>query len=196
MEWEITPEEKRFRTEKIIKKSFWLILFLMPIFIIDVFICPNGDCGWMTIVNDFLAWFFILVLVAILLIFFMLLRNNFFPYYRRRYILSDDHIEIFRGNRSRVYNWDQFEYFYNYSKYDEKAHSKVLEFAEYSKKVLGETFYLKKKSSSWFNFFKTFVVIYSEPDISEKVQEFLRKHLPEKDTKKFFYEGFISYKFK
>ena len=63
--------------------------------------------------------------------------------------------------------------------------------------IQGEIFYLKTEPKSFLSrFYKTFVVVYSGPDSSKIVEEFLNEYLPQKRMKPTTDMGLVFYKFK
>jgi hypothetical protein len=220
--WEITPNEQRERRQKTLilyLRLFWI--FILGVIVLS-FSLVKGEPYYIASVAGtiiLIAFFWLIGLIASL--FF----NRFFPYQKRKYYLDNQGITIFHGSKKRHYPWRDFEcfYIYTFQRSGSKRDFKNIVFETYNRdkeeeikettykllnitgKTLGKTteeiegkiFYLKKRKSGLLSkFYKTFIIVYSEPENSKDVEEFLSRHLPFKKMGAFTDAGLVFYKFK
>jgi hypothetical protein len=219
--WEITPEEKRKRTEKALILWFGFLLFFVSYAMFHLL--GESRSKEEFIERLYIAIFSVASVIVGFLISFLL--NKKFHYPKIRYHLDSQGITIFKGNKKRYFLWKDFECFYIYTpvrsgqkqkikeskienfmkKLERKEEreiakelgSKLIVTSEMSRRIEGEVFYLKKKQSGFLSkFYKTFVVIYSEPDNWQRVLKFLKKYLPQKPMETFTDAGLVFYEFK
>lgn len=199
--WEITPSEKRSRI-----KNF--IIYAVPAFFcLTLFLLLEDQAtisswaregGLKSVTANFLAIFG--VMAGIIGIFFI--ANQFWPYSRRTYRISPAGIEITKDNKQKFYPWTNFIRFYPYRSIGvassrRKNKQSLTKIIKVNQETEGQIFYLQKKNHKWFSFFyKTFVVVYSEPDNSGKVSSYLEQHLPKNKMTDFTDLGLIFYYFK
>jgi|GEM_PF-3339502 len=202
LKWEITPIEKRQRNQQ----ALILFLKLSPIII---GIMATGIAKVELSLRDFLYAILYAILFFWGIILFALIINKIYPFSQRIYLLDNQRITISKGRKKISYLWSDFEYFYepaigyynkkssNYSDSYSSIYEDVKSAEKEMKTIEGRTFYLKRKSSNFLSkFYKIFVVVYSEPDNSENVLEFLRICLSHKQQTLKNDLGLIIYKFK
>ena len=141
----------------------------------------------------------------------LLVINRFFPYKERTYFLDDNQLVISKGKKKKQYSWDEFEYFYPYSgRYKTKSYEGLAQWSPYNigegqreklfkteKEVIGEIFYLKKKPKNLLSkLYRSFTIIYSEPNNNKEVLRFLSRHLERRDMKSTSDLGLVFYEFK
>lgn len=211
LSWEITREEKKERTKKVIFR-IWLPLIILGIIAATIgypalFSYNIFARGWIYIVKQA---FYTLIGIGISLL-LLLVINKFALYKDRTYFLDDKGLTISKGKRKKIYLWADFEYFYSYS---ERYASKVSQSFQLhpqdsiggperekifgaEREIVGEIFYLKCRPRNIFaKLYKTFVVIYSEPNNLKVVNKFLSDHLQKKQMGAASDLGLIFYEFK
>jgi F0F1-type ATP synthase membrane subunit c/vacuolar-type H+-ATPase subunit K len=219
--WEITPQEKREKTEKVRLLWFGVVLSFVCSIIIEVLGRSRSKEEF--IVSLYTAIFIIASVIFGFLIAFIL--NKRIPYPKISYYLDSQGITIIKGNKKKHFLWKDFECFYLYTivrselnqrtkkskiesflemledkktaKIGKDLVAKLIEGEEVRRKIMGEIFYLKKKQSGFLSkFYKTFVVVYSEPDNWQEVLNFLKKYLPQKPIGPFTDAGLVFYEFR
>lgn len=201
--WEITPTEKRTRTGKFISRS-WLILVGLVVF--SLFYHTNDFTSWLLregLKPALTKVFGVIIGVSICIWLFFLL-NKFLPYKKRVYQLNNAGIKIVEGKKKRHFSWNEFECFYPYRLYQSSpkdqrrpGETTKAEFLKVGQQAEGRIFYLKKKSKGLLSrFFKTFIVVRSEPNNSKTVMKFLSKHLSQKRMTSGTDLGLVFYQFK
>ena len=219
--WEITPQEQRERTEEVRLLWFGVVLFFVCSIIIEFLRRPRSKEEF--IISLYTAIFIIASLIVGFLIAFIL--NKRIPYPKISYYLDSQGITIIKGNKKKHFLWKDFECFYIYTivrselnqrtkkskiesflemleskrkaKFRKELAAKLKEAEEMSRKIRGEIFYLKKKQSGFFSkFYKTFVVLYSEPHNWQEVLDFIKKYLPQKTMGQFTDSGLVFYEFR
>jgi hypothetical protein len=201
LNWEITPKEQRTTNQKILILALYSLPIIFGIMTVAIAI---SDIKFSF--KDYLQAIFYGIVIILGIILFSLIINKIFPYKDRAYSLDNQGITISKGKRKKPYLWSDFDCFYEYtSRYESPKFSnqydiskeEIKSASERSKEIKGQIFNLKKKSSGLLSkFYKILVVVYSEPDNSKIVLEFLNKHLPEKIKTEKDNLGLIIYKFK
>ncbi len=200
LSWEITPLEKRQQVQEFISKT-WLIWICF--IVVSLSFSYAGLFSW-TIHKDIkyalINLLYIIIGIAVCIWLFFII-NKFIPYKLRTYYLDGSGITISKGKKKKYFSWDEFEYFYPYHSYKGcqiiPKNSKREQLLEVDQQIEGQIFYLKKKPTNLLSkFYKTFVVIYSEPDNSKRVLQFLNKHLPQKKITLSSDLGLVFYQFK
>ncbi|MCD6550015.1 hypothetical protein J7K24_00530 [bacterium] len=144
---------------------FGFLPFIIMLVIVEAF---SADVEFS--LKNFLYSIFFTTLLIIGIILFLFVGNKIFPYQRRVYYLDSQGITISKGKKKKHYSWDDFECFYRYSVGRGSFRTTSFPSNSTSKMIQGETFYLKMESKSFLSrFYKTFVVVYSEPDIIQKL---------------------------
>ena len=175
LKWTITSTEQK-------KRSLAALFILAPIIILYYLSSLGGHLTF----KGFLLEFLFIALVFIL-IYFALSRKT---YNERTYFLGTDRILISKGNKSKEYYWNNFDYFFSSRKW------KKSEFYPKQRMVMGDSYYLRKKPNGFTSkLYKTFLVIYSEPENDEDVYQFLASRLPTKASVR-DEMGLIVYEFK
>jgi hypothetical protein len=219
--WEITPQEKRERTEKVRLLWFGVVLSFFCYIMIEVLGRSRSKEEF--IVSLYTAIFIIASVIVWFSIAFIL--NKRIPYPKISYYLDSQGITIIKGNKKKHFLWKDFECFYIYTivrselnqrtkkskieSFLERAEdrraaqigkdlvAKIKEVEEMRRKIMGEIFYLKKKQSGFLSkFYKTFVVLYSEPDNWQEVLDFIKKYLSQKTMGQFTDSGLVFYEFR
>jgi hypothetical protein len=186
LDWQITRSEKRTRVQKSI--------FVFGPFLFLVIMGPFLTNG----IFDFRKIIYV-ALVGIIILLMVILANKIFPHKEKQYSLNNYGITISVGRKTKTYSWNEFESFYSYSLVIRKSANPSIshQVAELNKDIRGDTFYLRKKSNNLISkLYKTFVVVYSETDNSEMVNEFLVNHLPKKEMTNTTDLGLVFYEFK
>jgi hypothetical protein len=185
--WEITPDEKRQRTGRLVKTVFvpmvGMALFAFTIAYPTTFFYSLVSKGASKTLIEVLIYTAIVAITMLLLF----AANKIIPYAHRTYILNNEGLRITKNRKKKVYGWDQFSLFYDYS---ERGQANDLKAEE--ARISGKIFYLKVKT----RFFKKFVVMYAEPDNSDKVYEYLKAHLKEEKMLDTSDLGMVFYEFK
>lgn len=208
LRWEIKPEEQRERS----KKEFYLLLKSLPLLALIFFSGLIGS-GDFSLFESLKGLFVVMFLITVFLcIYYKFIKRAV----DRKYVLNEQGLIITKGNKTQLYLWQEFECFYKYSalRYDsdnikfkgnrymsKQERGKIIEIEHAIEKTNGDKFYLKKKTDSVFYGAsaltpKKFVVIYSEPDNSKTVEEFLNKVLPKKEMTATTDLGLVFYEFK
>ncbi|MCX6764287.1 MAG: hypothetical protein NTU58_01110 [Candidatus Nealsonbacteria bacterium] len=199
IEWEITPSEKRERLQQFISKTWWIILSFI---IFSFFSFYSGF--WSTKIQHGtnaalkeLLFIVIAVAVGILLIYFF---NKINPYQLRTFRLDNAGVQISKGKKKKSYSWNEFECFYVYTTYRGYTPNKETDLGKIFKaeeQIMGDIFYLKKKQTTFLSkLYKTFIVIYSEPNNLGDIFSFLKDKLPQKIMTATTDFGLIFYEFK
>ena len=210
--WKITAVEKKKRTQRLIFR-IWLPFIILGIIAATIgypmlFSYHFITKGWIFILRQ-IIYTTIGVIGSLLL---LLLINRFIPYQERSYFLDNNGLIISKGRKKKHYLWSDFEHFYPYSEryisgppqdvqqwhpQDYVAGGKREEIFKAESKTMGGIFYLKKKPKNILSkLYKSFVIIYSEPNNTNAVLKFLSSHLPTKQMKATSDLGLALYEFK
>ena len=192
LSWEITISEKRKRIKKLI------MVIGYPFFVIGITTVMFSYLGMRAVaVNGFKGFFqlFItIVIVLILSIAMMTLVGRFYPFAYRKYILDENGITIIKNKKEKKYIWQQIDFFYMYSKkYGNIKDKNISGIYQADNDIMGEIFYLKKRNTF---IAKVFIVVYSEPNNSNSVRNFLSSFIREERMTSMSDLGLIFYKFK
>ena len=154
------------------------------------------------------SWMIFFVFVGILAMFYIY-AFVFARFKERKFQLSETGIIISKGTRQKIYSWDEFDCFYTHTFVVNRNAKQVRDFriraavqdiistSNQLTEISGKTYYLKKKKLSfWDKFFKTFVVVYSEPDNSGQVEQVLAAYLPHQPLEMSTETGMVKYEFK
>ena len=211
LKWEITPAERRKRVRKLIFIA-WFPLFILGVLASTITYPASFTYdlllrGLPYVLKNAL-WTVAWVMLSTVI---LLIVNQFFPHKTRTYVLNNETISISRGRKGKTYSWEDFEYFYPYSKRYRTNLYKGLDNIDPHKigenqrekmfsaerDTTGELFYLKRKPEGFISkLFKVFVIVYSEPDNNTQVVNFLSRHLERKDMKSTSDLGMVFYEFK
>jgi len=212
LNWKITSTERKERTKKLIFR-IWLPFIILGIVAATIgypalFTYHFITKGWVYILQQ-IFYTMIGVMGSLLL---LLLINKFISYKERTYFLDNNGITIFKGEKKRYYFWSDFEYFHPYSEryipepprdfsqlhpQDSIGGPEREKIFGAEQEIVGEIFYLKKKPKNIFSrLYKSFVVIYSEPNNAGTVNKFLSNYLQRKTMKATSDLGIVFYEFK
>lgn len=201
LSWEISPGERKERVKK-------FLIIAGPAFISLVFFWLLGHDSAFPIwareeeLRSALTNLFAILFVITALVGLFFISNLFWPYAKRTYKLNLEGIKIAKGRKTRFYPWSSFECFYPYRSYqrsrlkkDEQQTMNTINKANQSAE--GQIFYLQKKCGNIpARLYKTFIVVYSEPDNSGQVMQFLTQRLPKKKMTDLTDLGLVFYQFK
>lgn len=184
LDWEITSAEKRKQIQKFTLIGGPIIILVSLV----VLISESSEDIFATISS--IIGSFVLLLVV----------NRLWPYHNRRYHLDDNGITISKGENEKTFLWSEFECFYLYS--SERGHNgrmigEVRRVHDMSLQIQGQIFYLKRRQDGIIaKMRKVFVVVYSEPEKSNSVLNFLSQRLTKKEMSDTTDLGLVSYEFK
>ncbi|MDP2632093.1 MAG: hypothetical protein Q8P25_00015 [Candidatus Curtissbacteria bacterium] len=203
LDWGMTPIEQRERNQKILL----FLLFLLPIFVGIIMAAISApEVAFSNKERLSAIPFSISIIVGIIIL--SLIINKLVPYKKRAYNLDSQGITISRGDKKKHYLWSDFECFYLYvgrrgsaklSKYPNKyiGREDIKMIDRVGEEIQGQIFYLRKKSSNVLSkIFKSFVVIYTNPDNSRAVKNFLSEYVQEKEMEAGTDLGIVIYEFK
>lgn len=197
--WEITAKEKGGRTQKVLFR-LWFPLIILGIIATTVgypalFTYHLFSQGWSYVLQQTIYTVFGVMASFIIL----LVINKFARYKERSYFLDNKGITISKGNKKKQYLWDEFDLFFIYSQryitkspqvssnlhpQDSLAGPQRENILRTEQEIVGDIFYLKKKPKNILSkLFKSFVVVYSEPDNTSSVNEFLSGHIQKKEMR-------------
>lgn len=197
LSWEITSTEKRKQIQKfiLIVGPILVLLFFAGMTYFPQSITYKIVSGGLP---DFLntVFYSVLGIIGSLILFFIL--NRFLIYRDRTFYFDDNGITISKGKKKKTFLWDEFECFYPYRQGYRKENNQLVDYAlDASLQIQGQIFYLQKKQDNIFTkFYKAFVVIYSRPENSKSVSDFLSQHLIRKEMSATTDLGLVFYKFK
>lgn len=185
--WEITPDEKRLRTSRLVKTVFipmagMAMLAFTAAYPMTFFYSLFTKGVSKTLIE---ALTYVAIVAVTMSLFFA--ANKIIPYARRTYILNDEGLRITKNRKKKIYAWDQFSLFYDYS---ERGQDNGLK--EEEARMIGKIFYLKVKT----RLYKKFVVIYAEPDNCKQVYDYLKARLKEEKMLNTSDLGMVFYEFK
>jgi ATP/ADP translocase len=150
LRWEITSEENKERFKNFIFGSSVLIIgIIISSKIYRHYFSPHRhlyEKDFQVILKEL----FIIILAYLVGASIFLLINKFVSYKNRKYILANDYLEISKGNKTKKYTWDEFNFFYNATepRKDPYARADVLEerqeLSEIKQEEVGITFYLRQ----------------------------------------------------
>jgi len=212
LSWEITAREKKERTQKLIFRVWF------PFIILGIVAATIGYPALFTYHFLTKGWIYILrqifyTMIGVIGSFLLLLLiNKLIPYKERTYFLDNNGIIISKGKKKKQYLWNEFEYFYPYSKryipepprdlpqlhpQDSIGGPEREKIFSAEQQIVGEIFYLKKKPKNIFSrLYKSFVAIYSEPNNTRAINKFLSNYLQRRTMKATSDLGLIFYEFK
>lgn len=203
--WEISPSKKRKQIQKFILISGPILILLFVLGLITYF--PRSTIH--TIVSHGLSYFLSNIFYAAIgisgAILSFLLFNRLLPYRNSAYYLDNEGILVVRGNKKKHFLWSEFECFCPYRGYSRNTSLNKLDRMEDAGKyaydaslqIQGRIFYLQKKRKNIFSkLYKVFVVVYSIPENSESVYNFISKYLMKKEMTNITDLGLVFYKFK
>lgn len=175
--WVIEKDEKRKRTREGIKRR---IPYVFPILALGAAIEYSK-------INSYIEP---LIFVGIILLGFLVVyvATYIWPYKKRQYTLDELNILVTRGERSKKYAWEDFEYFFgdpdrkSYRNRNYKNKENRENYVKDMRGIEGESFYLKIKPSNILSrLVKNVLVIYTEPDNCNEVHDFLSQKLTERN---------------
>jgi hypothetical protein len=200
LSWEISPSERRDSVKKTILKA-WLALIGLAVF--SIFYYVSNFLSWTLRdgVDTAIANAVYVIIGVMLSIWLFFILNKFIPYKTRLYHLDNSGITVSKDRLKKNFSWNQFESFYPYRSYQDytgrAGESIKKELLTAGKHIEGKIFYLKKKPTGLLSmFYKTFLVIYSEPDNEKAVLKFLNTYLSEKKMSPGTDLGLVFYHFK
>lgn len=203
--WEITGEEKRERTQKL------LLVIGIPFVLMSAMgiLFANSSSFSELLSADSLrsllrevAFVAIIAISAVLSLFVV---NKFWPYADRKYQLDAGGVTISKGKRTKYFLWSELGNYFIYRSFSAQrsTRDRLLEPTKKQvslaiKNIEGEVFYLAKKPKNILSriFIKTFAVIYTEPDNSQNVNNFISRYLLLKKMSPFDKFGLKFYYFK
>ena len=202
LKWEITITEQKSRGKKGLFQIIKTVLYFTGIIFILVTFFPK-DCSttYIQCVREVFPIMLYLLAVPLFIIFCFVVGHIIDIPRIRKYVLSENGITLTKGAKTKQYPWTEFSDFYPYSftRMDHEPQTAVqrqgLQFEKNFKSATGEKFLLKKKPLMW-GLVKRFVVIYSEPENSGLVRDFLKKHLSEQTLGELTDSGFVRMEFK
>lgn len=202
LKWEITVAEQKSRGKKGLFQIIKATIYLTGTVFIWVTFFPE-DCSttYVQCVRERFLILLYLLVVPLFIIFCFVIGHAINIPKIRKYALSENGITLTKGAKTKRYPWSEFLAFYPYSftRMDHEPQTSVqrqgLQLEKNFKSATGERFLLKKKPLMW-GLVKRFVVIYSEPENSESVRNFLKKHLSEQVLGEFTDSGFVRMEFK
>lgn len=201
LKWEITVAEQKSRGKKGLFQIIKAILYLTGIVFIFVTFFPE-DCSttYVQCVREIFPIMLYLLSVPLFIIFCFVIGHTINTPRIRKYVLSENGITLTKGTKTKEYPWNEFLAFYPYSftRMDHEPQTSVqrerLQLEKNFKSATGEKFLLNKKPLMW-GLVKHFVVVYSEPENSGPVRDFLKKHLSEQTLGEFADSGFVRMEF-
>jgi len=207
LRWEIRPEERRERN----LQGLRIIIELLPIFLGGLFLrfLSSNDYNFPYAFKA--IYYTTLFIVAGIVIYCIL--SIYSPRNKERtYFLNGEGLKVSKGNKVKFYRWSDFDCYYIFSviradsinkkfkgnsTISKEDRDKIIETDRQWEKINGKTYYLKKKSGSILGkFIKTFIVVRAEPDNSEKVNDFLKNHLIQKEMNYTTDLGLVFYEFR
>lgn len=202
LKWEITVAEQKSRGKKGFFQIIKTVLYFTGIIFILVTFFPE-DCSttYVQCVRESFSIMLYLLAVPLFIIFCLVIGYIINTPQIRKYVFSENGITLIKGTKTKQYRWNEFLAFYPYSftRMNHEPQTSVqrqgLQLEKDFKSAMGEKFLLKKKPLIW-GLVKRFVVIYSEPENSGLVREFLKKHLSEQTLGEFTDSGFVRMEFK
>jgi len=205
LSWEITRTEKRDRVRQLllaIGATFILVSVIGALLYRPFSFARTYSTGRL---DDFFYTAIMVVISTIGAVYILFLMNKFLPYVERKYYLDNNGVTVWKGGRKKQFTWNELESFsvhqsmyFIESTRDWPGEHMRKEMYLTSERIEGKVFYLFKRSKNKFLgfFYKTFVVLYSEPEISQKVLDFLLRYLPQRDMKPTVDLGLRFYYFK
>lgn len=202
LKWEITVTEQKSRGKNGLFQIIKTILYFTGIIFILVAFFPE-DCSttYIQCVRETFSILLYLLVVPLFIIICFVIGHTINTPRIRRYVLSENGITLTKGTKTKQYPWHEFLAFYPYrfTRMDHEPSTSVqrqgLQLEKNFMSATGEKFLLKKKPLMW-GLVKRFVVIYSEPENSELVRDFLKKYLSEQTLGDFTDSGFVTLEFK
>jgi hypothetical protein len=182
--WTITPIEGIQRSINSIKVAF---LFFVPA---SIYVAIEKSENTRDLIHSLpLAVFpYVVIFLVAYVVKYIIKEKN------RNYQLTDKIVKISKGQQSKEYTWEDFEYFYIHPDDVEYLGSKDREkYVLQLRNIRGIRFYLKLKSINLYSkIILQVVTIYSEPDNYNKIKEILEIKLTKGNP---IYLWLVNYKF-
>lgn len=205
LSWEITSEEKRERTQKLLSVIAIPFVLMSAMGILFADTSSFSELLSTDALGSLLREVAFVVLIAIGAVLFLFVINKFWPYANRKYQIDAKGVTIWKGKRQKYFLWSELENYFIYKSLSSSRSTrdrlneptkKQVNLA--AKNIEGEVFYLSKKPRNILLriFYKTFAVIYTEPDNSQNVNNFISRHLPQRKMRSFDSLGLKSHYFK
>lgn len=210
--WEITSEEKKLRAKLLFfRVLIFSTIILLAIYIYSFFQYYREDPTFVAelgIVRIFFNFVILPLVISLGLSLIIYLIKYFASRNSHSYILTEEGIQITKGNLTKHFAWEEFQSFFGNSFTDEEYYKnkhvryyggnvsataamaasaaqpvmKII--AEDEVEKIGETLFLKlKRKGFWQKLYQVFIAVNLEPDSRIEAREFIKSKVKEKADK-------------